>query len=110
MITTTITLIQTSGIRKAHLVLLISSINDIICNVTGPLYVYSVVPRDDDIIINTSYKSGTTWTQTIIANLIFQGICIHSFLYEYIELTCMYNGVYGCQEIYRGGVILLSRE
>lgn len=27
--------------------------------------------RDDDIIIATSYKAGTTWTQAIIANLLF---------------------------------------
>ena len=31
------------------------------------------VPRVDDIIISTSYKVGTTWTQTIVANLIFKG-------------------------------------
>lgn len=29
-------------------------------------------PRPDDIIISTSYKAGTTWTQTIVANLLFQ--------------------------------------
>ena len=29
------------------------------------------VPRDDDIIISTSYKSGTTLTQTIVTNLLF---------------------------------------
>ena len=29
--------------------------------------------RDDDIIIATSYKAGTTWTQAIVANLLFQG-------------------------------------
>ena len=28
-------------------------------------------PRDDDIIVATSYKAGTTWTQGIIANLLF---------------------------------------
>ena len=28
-------------------------------------------PRDDDIIVATSYKAGTTWTQAILANLIF---------------------------------------
>src|ERR1700688_617934 len=29
--------------------------------------------RDDDIIVATSYKSGTTWMQAIVANLIFEG-------------------------------------
>jgi aryl sulfotransferase len=28
-------------------------------------------PRDDDIVIATSYKAGTTWTQAIIAHLLF---------------------------------------
>lgn len=32
-----------------------------------------VVPRPGDIVIDTSYKSGTTWTQAIVANLIFKG-------------------------------------
>jgi aryl sulfotransferase len=30
-------------------------------------------PRDDDIVIATSYKAGTTWGQSIVANLIFHG-------------------------------------
>ena len=30
-----------------------------------------VAPRDDDIIITTAYKAGTTWTQRIVAALIF---------------------------------------
>ncbi len=29
--------------------------------------------RDDDIIVTTSYKAGTTWMQAIVANLIFSG-------------------------------------
>ncbi len=29
-------------------------------------------PRDDDIVISTSFKAGTTWTQRICASLIFQ--------------------------------------
>ena len=29
------------------------------------------VPRDDDVIITTAYKAGTTWTQRIVASLIF---------------------------------------
>src|ERR1700721_1745996 len=28
--------------------------------------------RPGDIVISTSYKTGTTWMQTIVANLIFQ--------------------------------------
>jgi aryl sulfotransferase len=30
-----------------------------------------VVPRDDDIVITTAYKAGTTWTQGIVASLVF---------------------------------------
>jgi aryl sulfotransferase len=30
-------------------------------------------PRDDDIFITTAYKAGTTWTQRIVAALIFGG-------------------------------------
>jgi aryl sulfotransferase len=31
------------------------------------------VPRDGDIVVATTYKAGTTWAQTIVANLIFGG-------------------------------------
>ena len=31
-----------------------------------------VVPRPDDIIITTSLKAGTTWTQRIVSLLVFQ--------------------------------------
>jgi aryl sulfotransferase len=31
------------------------------------------VPRADDIVVATTYKAGTTWVQTIVANLIFEG-------------------------------------
>lgn len=31
------------------------------------------VPRNDDVVIATSLKGGTTWMQAIVANLIFQG-------------------------------------
>jgi len=30
--------------------------------------------RDDDIVIATSYKAGTTWTQAIVAHLLFPGV------------------------------------
>ncbi|UCH24268.1 MAG: sulfotransferase domain-containing protein [Trueperaceae bacterium] len=30
-------------------------------------------PREDDIVISTSIKSGTTWMQSIVVNLVFQG-------------------------------------
>jgi aryl sulfotransferase len=30
-------------------------------------------PRDDDIFITTAYKAGTTWTQRIVAALVFDG-------------------------------------
>jgi aryl sulfotransferase len=32
-----------------------------------------VEPRDDDIVIASPYKSGTTWLQAIVAHLLFQG-------------------------------------
>lgn len=32
-----------------------------------------VIPRDDDIVISTAYKAGTTWMQQIVAQLVFQG-------------------------------------
>lgn len=32
---------------------------------------YGFKPRQDDIVISTSYKAGTTLTQTIVANLLF---------------------------------------
>jgi len=31
------------------------------------------LPRPDDIVVATSYKAGTTWTQAIVANLLFPG-------------------------------------
>jgi aryl sulfotransferase len=33
----------------------------------------SLQTRADDIVITTAYKSGTTWMQTIVAQLVFQG-------------------------------------
>jgi aryl sulfotransferase len=32
-----------------------------------------VEPRDDDIVITSPYKSGTTWLQAIVAHLLFEG-------------------------------------
>ncbi len=32
----------------------------------------SIVPRPDDIVITTSLKAGTTWTQRIVSLLVFQ--------------------------------------
>jgi aryl sulfotransferase len=32
-----------------------------------------ITPRDGDIVISTSYKSGTTWMQNIVLRLVFQG-------------------------------------
>jgi len=32
-----------------------------------------LTPRADDVVVATTYKAGTTWVQTIVANLIFGG-------------------------------------
>ena len=32
-----------------------------------------VIPRDGDVVISTSYKSGTTWMQNIVLQMIFRG-------------------------------------
>ena len=37
-------------------------------------------PRSDDIVIATSYKAGTTWTQAIVAHLLFPGQALPSAL------------------------------
>ncbi|MBT5537256.1 sulfotransferase domain-containing protein [Candidatus Poribacteria bacterium] len=39
-------------------------------------------PRDDDIVIATPYKSGTTWMQLIVGSLIFPDRSIHDVLAE----------------------------
>src|SRR5213082_1065918 len=33
-----------------------------------------IVPRPDDIVITTSLKAGTTWTQRIVSLLVFDGL------------------------------------
>jgi aryl sulfotransferase len=32
-----------------------------------------VIPRDGDVVISTSYKSGTTWMQNIVLQMVFHG-------------------------------------
>src|SRR5581483_4200908 len=39
-------------------------------------------PRNDDIIVTTAYKAGTTWMQAIVANLIFGGKLLPASLHE----------------------------
>jgi aryl sulfotransferase len=39
-------------------------------------------PRDDDIVVATPYKCGTTWMQLIVGSLIFQERSIHDTLEE----------------------------
>jgi aryl sulfotransferase len=39
-------------------------------------------PRDDDIVIATSLKTGTTWMQAIVENLIFQGRTLPATVWE----------------------------
>ena len=39
-------------------------------------------PRDDDIVIATPYKCGTTWMQLIVGSLIYQERSIHDTLAE----------------------------
>jgi aryl sulfotransferase len=34
----------------------------------------AIEPRDDDVVITTSYKAGTTWTQGIVANLLLRDV------------------------------------
>jgi aryl sulfotransferase len=41
-----------------------------------------VTLRDDDIVVVTSYKAGTTWMQGIVANLIFSGLELPASLFD----------------------------
>ncbi len=41
-----------------------------------------IEPRDDDVIVATAYKAGTTWMQVIVGNLIFLGREIPGALLE----------------------------
>src|SRR5262245_37488435 len=34
----------------------------------------AIEPRDGDVVITTSYKSGTTWTQQIVGQLLLRGV------------------------------------
>ncbi len=34
----------------------------------------AIEPRDGDVVITTSYKSGTTWTQHIVGQLLLRGV------------------------------------
>ncbi|MDA1192653.1 MAG: sulfotransferase domain-containing protein, partial [Candidatus Poribacteria bacterium] len=39
-------------------------------------------PRDDDIVIATPYKSGTTWMQLIVGSLVFRDRSVHDVFAE----------------------------
>ena len=39
-------------------------------------------PRADDIVVATTYKAGTTWAQTIVANLLFGGEKLRGSLHD----------------------------
>ncbi len=39
-------------------------------------------PRADDIVVATTYKAGTTWVQTIVANLLFGGNKLAASLHD----------------------------
>lgn len=41
-----------------------------------------IVPRPDDIVITTSLKAGTTWTQRIVSLLVFQSVALPDTLHR----------------------------
>src|SRR5438094_276548 len=52
-----------------------------------------VVPRPDDIVITTSLKAGTTWTQRIVSLLVFQTIRLpNTLLVHYNDLKADLEG------------------
>src|SRR5438445_1961817 len=52
------------------------------CHHLDPTRWDGIVPRPDDIVITTSLKAGTTWTQRIVSLLVFQTVELPSTLHR----------------------------